>query len=46
MWPAFADVPAGWEVAHAEDSRAGCLSYVESSWADMRPRSLVARMEG
>jgi len=46
LWPAFADVPAGWEIAHGEDSRAGCLAYVESSWTDMRPSSLVARMGG
>ncbi|WP_329079703.1 MULTISPECIES: MbtH family protein [unclassified Streptosporangium] len=46
LWPAFADVPAGWEIAHGEDSRAGCLAYVESSWTDMRPRSLVAEMGG
>ncbi|MER5627728.1 MbtH family protein [Streptosporangium sp. NPDC002544] len=46
LWPAFADVPGGWEVAHGEDSRAGCLAYVEGSWTDMRPRSLVGAMGG
>ncbi|GAA4197882.1 MbtH family protein [Streptosporangium oxazolinicum] len=46
LWPAFADVPAGWEIAHGADSRAGCLAYVESSWTDMRPRGLVAEMGG
>ncbi|MGJ6965339.1 MbtH family protein [Streptosporangium sp. G11] len=46
LWPAFADVPPGWEIAHGEDSRAACLAYVESSWTDMRPRSLVAEMGG
>ncbi|MGC5016036.1 MbtH family protein [Streptosporangium sp. DT93] len=46
LWPAFAEIPAGWEVAHGEASRAACLAYVESTWTDMRPRSLVARMGG
>lgn len=32
LWPAFADVPTGWTVAHAEDSRTACLSYVDENW--------------
>lgn len=44
LWPAFADVPEGWTVAHGEDSRQACLDYVERSWTDMRPKSLIARM--
>lgn len=40
LWPAFADVPAGWRVALQESSRADALSYVERNWLDMRPRSL------
>lgn len=46
LWPVFADVPAGWEVAHPEDSREACLAYVEEHWTDMRPASLIARMGG
>ncbi|MEU9356698.1 MbtH family protein [Streptomyces sp. NPDC051840] len=42
LWPAFAEVPGGWTVAHGEDSRAACLAYVEEHWTDMRPASLVA----
>ena len=45
LWPSFVEVPAGWRVAHDEDSRAACLSYVEENWTDMRPRSLVEAME-
>ncbi|EWC62188.1 MbtH protein [Actinokineospora spheciospongiae] len=41
LWPAFADVPAGWTVAHDSDTRAGCLAYVEEHWTDLRPASLV-----
>jgi MbtH protein len=44
LWPAFADVPPGWTVAFGEDTRQACLEYVERSWTDMRPRSLVERM--
>ncbi|MFI1186187.1 MbtH family protein [Streptomyces californicus] len=41
LWPAFAEVPAGWSVAHPEDTRQACLDYVEENWTDLRPRSLV-----
>lgn len=44
LWPSFAAVPAGWRIAHPEDSRQACLDYIEESWADMRPRSLIERM--
>ncbi|GGV78634.1 MbtH family protein [Streptomyces griseoloalbus] len=45
LWPAFAEVPAGWTVAHPEDSRQACLDYVNENWTDMRPLSLVRQME-
>ncbi len=45
LWPAFADVPAGWRVVHGEDSRKACLEYVEGNWTDMRPASLIAAMD-
>jgi MbtH protein len=41
LWPAFVEVPAGWETVHGEASRADCLEYVNEHWADLRPRSLV-----
>ncbi|PRH75783.1 MbtH family protein [Streptomyces solincola] len=43
LWPAFAEVPAGWTRVHGEDSRQGCAAYVEENWTDMRPASLAAR---
>ncbi|UKY54856.1 MbtH family protein [Streptomyces inhibens] len=46
LWPSFVEVPAGWEVAHGEDSREACLAYVEEHWTDMRPKSLVEVMDG
>ncbi|MDQ0988583.1 MbtH family protein [Streptomyces sp. V2I9] len=44
LWPAFAEVPAGWTVAHPEDSRQACLDYVEENWTDLRPKSLMEGM--
>ncbi|EFF88549.1 MULTISPECIES: MbtH family protein [Streptomyces] len=43
LWPAFAEVPAGWTAVHGEDSRQGCLTYVSEHWTDMRPASLAGR---
>ncbi|MFM9445780.1 MbtH family protein [Streptomyces acidiscabies] len=45
LWPAFAEVPDGWTVAHPEDTRRSCLEYVERNWTDMRPKSLVEAMD-
>ncbi|GGW82599.1 protein mbtH [Streptomyces lucensis JCM 4490] len=45
LWPSFAEVPAGWTVAHGEDTRQACLDYVETHWTDMRPKSLVEAMD-
>jgi MbtH protein len=39
LWPSGLAVPAGWRVAHGDDSRQACLDYVEENWADLRPRS-------
>ena len=44
LWPSFVDVPAGWTVAHGEDSRSACLDYVDEHWTDLRPLSLVRSM--
>jgi len=45
LWPTFANIPDGWEVAFGEESRQACLDYIEENWTDMRPRSLIAEME-
>ncbi|MFJ6850745.1 MbtH family protein [Streptomyces sp. NPDC091271] len=44
LWPAFAEVPGGWTVAHQEDTRQACLDYVEQNWTDLRPKSLIRSM--
>jgi MbtH protein len=45
LWPEFAEVPAGWRVAHGPGPRAAAVAYVEANWTDMRPLSLVRAME-
>ncbi|MFB9905659.1 MbtH family protein [Allokutzneria oryzae] len=44
LWPAFAEVPAGWRTALAATDRASALDYIEKNWTDMRPASLVTAM--
>jgi MbtH protein len=46
LWPEFAAVPDGWQVAHGKDTRAACVEYVEKNWTDMRPKSLIEAMGG
>ncbi|GAA3357087.1 MbtH family protein [Saccharopolyspora gregorii] len=40
LWPAFAAVPAGWDVVLDATSRDAALEYVEQHWTDLRPASL------
>ncbi|GAA4983134.1 MbtH family protein [Pseudonocardia tropica] len=46
LWPAFAEVPAGWTVEHGPADKPSCLSFVETHWTDLRPRSLRERAAG
>lgn len=45
LWPAFADVPAGWSIVLAGTDRQSCVDYVNEHWTDMRPKSLIEAME-
>ncbi|MEU3526555.1 MbtH family NRPS accessory protein [Streptomyces sp. NPDC038707] len=45
LWPAFAEIPGGWTVAHAEGDRRTCLEHIEQQWTDMRPTSLANTMK-
>ena len=45
LWPVFVDVPDGWNAVFGEAGREECLDYIEKSWTDMRPKSLIAAME-
>ncbi|CRK56683.1 MbtH protein [Alloactinosynnema sp. L-07] len=44
LWPTFAEVPAGWTSVFGAASRASCVEFIERSWTDMRPTSLVVAM--
>jgi MbtH protein len=44
LWPATTPVPAGWSVAHDRGDRAGALGFIEETWTDMRPASLIRAM--
>jgi MbtH protein len=41
LWPAFADVPAGWTVTLGPARRQECLDHITEVWTDMRPKSLA-----
>ncbi|MEU8893064.1 MbtH family protein [Streptomyces sp. NPDC048442] len=45
LWPAFAEVPDGWTVAHGEDTRQASLDHINEHWTDMRPKSLADAMD-
>jgi MbtH protein len=44
LWPVFADVPDGWTIVYGEEDRKNCLAFIEETWTDMRPKSLVDEM--
>ncbi|MER5438801.1 MbtH family protein [Streptomyces sp. NPDC002790] len=46
LWPVFVDVPDGWQTVFGEAAREECLAYIEKSWTDMRPKSLIEAMKG
>jgi uncharacterized protein YbdZ (MbtH family) len=40
LWPAFAEIPAGWTAELSDASREDCVRHIEEHWTDMRPKSL------
>lgn len=44
LWPVFIDAPDGWDLAFGKAGRQECLDYIEKSWTDMRPKSLIEAM--
>jgi MbtH protein len=44
LWPVLVDVPDGWRIIFGEAGRQECLDFVEGSWSDMRPKSLIEAM--
>jgi MbtH protein len=45
LWPTFVDVPQGWTIIHKSDTRAACLEFINRHWTDMRPKSLIEKMQ-
>jgi MbtH protein len=41
LWPAFAQIPDGWNAVLSDASRAEALDHIERTWTDLRPRSLA-----
>jgi MbtH protein len=46
LWPTFVDVPDGWESVFGEAARQECLDFIEKTWTDMRPKSLLDATNG
>jgi MbtH protein len=44
LWPTFIGAPAGWNLVHEPASRQVCLDYINQTWTDMRPKSLIKQM--
>lgn len=44
IWPAQRDIPNGWQAVGAARTREDCLSYIEETWTDMRPKSVREAM--
>lgn len=44
LWPAFADVAAGWRVVYGGAARAECVDYAKRNWTDARPNSLREKL--
>ncbi len=45
LWPGFREVPAGWTPVGPKGKRQECLAWIEATWTDMRPASLIRDME-
>jgi MbtH protein len=45
LWPAFHEVSPGWNPVGPRGKRKECLYWIEATWTDMRPKSLVDAME-
>lgn len=46
LWPAFAQLPAGWRIAHGRGTRDECLDYIDGAWTVQVPRKPVAAPDG
>lgn len=39
LWPEFKPPPPGWTAVGPVGDRAGCLTWVEQHWKDIRPQA-------
>jgi MbtH protein len=44
LWPDSREIPAGWNAVGPHGPRRECLDWIERTWTDMRPASLVRQM--
>lgn len=45
IWPKHRENPLGWSDAGKSGTKAECLEFIKTVWADMRPLSLRKKME-
>lgn len=45
VWPPDQEPPAGWRRDGFVGSRESCLTYIDSVWTDMTPRSVRAWLQ-
>ncbi|MCT9935406.1 MbtH family NRPS accessory protein [Planotetraspora sp. A-T 1434] len=44
IWPAGRGLPRGWSDVGRRGDKESCLAYIDQTWTDMRPLSLVRAM--
>ncbi|MGW6913809.1 MbtH family protein [Kitasatospora sp. NPDC054939] len=45
LWPVFAAVPDGWEVAHGPGGKQPVLDWIGEHWTDLRPVGPAGRTD-
>ena len=40
IWPDYKLLPGGWKKEGKSGNKQECLNYIDSTWTDMRPKSL------
>jgi MbtH protein len=40
LWPGFRAIPPGWIAVGPKRSRTECLTFINDTWVDMRPKSI------
>ena len=45
LWPVWINVPAGWQSVFSPGTRQACLEFINQTWTDLRPLSLIRAME-